>query len=68
MRTNFETFKKGDRVCVIHDHPYLNKKELTPDVIYVIDKMISDAGVVTLEGKPYNKTYPDSMFVLSKDE
>ena len=62
VRTNFATFKKGDRVYVIPDHPYLNTLELTPGVIYIIDKMLDAAGVVTLEGKPYNKTYPDEIF------
>ena len=61
-RKDFETFKSGDRVYVIPDHPYLNTLELTPGVIYTVEKMLADAGVVTLKGKPYNKTFPDSVF------
>jgi hypothetical protein len=62
IRTDFATFKKGDRVTVIADHPYLNTLELTPGEIYIVDKMLDAAGVVTLEGKPYNKTFPDQIF------
>ena len=62
VRKDFATFKKGDRVIVIPDHPYLNTLELTPGDIYTVDKMLDVAGVVTLEGKPYNKTFPDSLF------
>jgi len=63
VRTDFATFKAGDRVRVIPDHPFLDTLELTPGVIYVVDKMLAVAGVVTLEGKPYNRTFPDDLFV-----
>jgi hypothetical protein len=41
--------------------------ELTPGVIYVVDKMLAVAGVVTLEGKPYNRTFPDDLFVRADE-
>lgn len=63
IRKNFETFKKGDVVRIKRDHPYINK-ELLCDEIYVIDKMLSVAGVVTLVGQEWNKTFPDDAFEL----
>lgn len=63
IRKNFETFKAGDVVRVKRDHPYINQNLLYREK-YVIMKMISVAGVVTLKGLPYNKTFPDDAFEL----
>ena len=63
MRKNFHTFKSGDVVRVKRNFPYVNQ-HLLIDEIYTIDKMIADAGVVTLKGLPYNKTFPDEAFEL----
>ena len=63
MRTNFETFKAGDVVRVKRDHHYINHLLLYKEK-YVILKMISAAGVVTLKGFPGNKTFPDEAFEL----
>ena len=63
MRKNFHTFKSGDIVRLKPDFPYINRELLT-DEIYTIEKMIADAGVVTLKGMPYNKTFPDDAFEL----
>lgn len=67
VRKDFETFKAGDVVRVKRDHPYINQDLLYLDK-YVIMKMISAAGVVTLKGLPYNKTFPDDAFELYDGE
>ena len=67
IRTNFETFKAGDVVRVKRDYPYVNHDLLYKEK-YVILKMISAAGVVTLKGLPYNKTFPDDAFELYDGE
>lgn len=67
IRKDFETFKAGDVVTVKRDHPYINHHLLYKDK-YVILKMISAAGVVTLKGLPYNKTFPDDAFELYDGE
>lgn len=66
MTKNFKTFKSGDIVRVKRDFPYINQ-ELLPDEIYTIDKMLDAAGVVTLKGLPFNKTFPDDAFELLKE-
>lgn len=66
IRKNFATFKSGDVVKVKRDFPYINQ-ELLPDEIYIIDKMLDVAGVVTLKGLPHNKTFPDDAFELIYD-
>ena len=63
VKTNFETFQKGDIVRVKPGFPYINRVLLDGE-IYTIDKMIADAGVVTLKGLPYNQTFPDEAFEL----
>jgi|688.fasta_scaffold00983_36 hypothetical protein len=63
IRKNFETFKSGDVVRLKPGFPYVSRDLLT-DEIYIIEKMIADAGVVTLKGMPYNKTFPDDAFEL----
>ena len=63
IRKNFETFKPGDVVRVKSSFPYVNRVLLDGE-IYIIEKMIADAGVVTLKGLPYNKTFPDEAFEL----
>lgn len=67
MRTNFATFKSGDVVSVKKDYPYINHDVLYKKH-YVINKMIDAAGVVTLKGFPYNKTFPDDAFELVEDK
>lgn len=67
IRKNFETFKAGDVVRVKIDYPYVNHDLLYKEK-YVILKMISVAGVVTLKGLPYNKTFPDDAFELYDGE
>ena len=67
IRTDFETFKDGDVVRVKRDFPYVNHHLLYKEK-YVILKMISVAGVVTLKGLPYNKTFPDEAFELYDGE
>ena len=67
IRTDFETFKDGDVVKVKRDFPYVNHHLLYKEK-YVILKMISAAGVVTLKGLPYNKTFPDDAFELYDGE
>jgi len=67
VRTNFSTFKAGDVVRVKRDFPYINHNLLYKDK-YVIMKMIAVAGVVTLKGLPYNKTFPDDAFELYDGE
>jgi hypothetical protein len=67
VKTNFETFKSGDIVRVKRNFPYVNKVLLDGE-IYTIDKMITDAGVVTLKGLPHNKTFPDEAFELVRSK
>lgn len=66
VRTNFETFKSGDKVRVNKEFPYIDH-ELFSEECYIIMRMISDAGVVTIEGFPYNITFPDEAFQLIED-
>jgi hypothetical protein len=63
MKKDFETFKSGDVVTVKRGFPYVNHVLLDGE-LYTIDKMLSAAGVVTLKGLPYNKTFPDGAFEL----
>ena len=63
IRKDFETFNPGDIVRVKPGFPYINRVLLDGE-IYTIEKMIADAGVVTLKGLPYNKTFPDEAFEL----
>lgn len=63
MKTDFKTFKSGDVVRVKRGFPYVNHVLLDGE-IYTIDKMLDAAGVVTLKGLPYNKTFPDEAFEL----
>lgn len=63
VRKKFQPFKTGDIVMVKRDFPYIDHS-LFPDVLYTIDKMISDAGVVTIVGKPWNKTFPYDAFEM----
>lgn len=65
VRTNFDTFNSGDIVEVDRSFPYVDHSIL-PEHCYIIDKMIADAGVVTLRGFPYNKTFPDRAFILKE--
>ena len=67
VRKNFETFKSGDMVRVKKDFPYIDHTLFT-DEIYTIDKMLSDAGIVTIVGKPWNKTFPDDAFEMVIDD
>ena len=68
VRKDFETFKPGDIVRVKPGFPYVNRVLLDGE-IYIIEKMIADAGVVTLKGLPYNKTFPDDAFeIVSSNE
>ena len=66
IRKNFDTFKPGDIVRVKPGFPYINRVLLDGE-IYTVEKMIADAGVVTLKGLPYNKTFPDEAFELVRD-
>ena len=66
IRKNFQTFKPGDIVRLKPGFPYVSRDLLT-DEIYTIEKMISDAGVVTLVGQQWNKTFPDEAFELLQD-
>ncbi len=63
VRKNFKTFESGDVVKIKKDFPYINR-DLLSDEIYVIDKMLDVAGVVTLVGQPPNITFPDDAFEL----
>lgn len=67
MRKDFATFKSGDLVRLKPDFPYVNRTLLDGD-IYTIDKMIPDAGIVTLIGLPSNKTFPEDAFELVIDD
>lgn len=64
MKTNFKTFSPGDKVLANTDHPYYNNEWLDGNTLYTVDKMLDAAGVVTLKGFPYNKTFPDDLFIL----
>lgn len=63
MRTKFKPFQSGDIVSVKKGFPYVNHVLLDGE-IYTIDKMLDTAGVVTLKGLPYNKTFPVEAFEL----
>lgn len=63
MRTKFHPFEPGDIVSVKKGFPYVNHVLLDGE-IYTIDKMLDAAGVVTLKGHPYNKTFPVDAFEL----
>ncbi len=63
MRKNFSPFKSGDVVRVKKDFLYINR-DLLFDETYVIDKMLSVAGVVTLIGQEPDKTFPEGAFEL----
>lgn len=67
MRKNFATFTSGDQVRLKSDFPYVDRTLLDGD-IYTIEKMIADAGIVTLKGYPSNKTFPDDAFELVIDD
>ena len=67
IRKNFETFQSGDVVRLKPEFPYVNRTLLDKD-IYTIDKMLSVAGVVTLKGQQWNKTFPDEAFELIDDK
>jgi hypothetical protein len=68
VKVDFNTFKSGDVVRLKPGFPYVNR-ELLIDEIYIIDKMIADAGIVTLIGQQPNKTFPEDAFELvSKDD
>jgi hypothetical protein len=63
MRTNFSPFKSGDIVRIKKDFPYINR-ELLVDEIYTIDKMFPHAGIVSLIGQEWNKTFPEGAFEI----
>lgn len=63
MKKNFQTFKSGDVVRVKQDFPYVDHLTLTEET-YIIDKMLADAGIVTLIGLQWNRTFPDDAFEL----
>jgi hypothetical protein len=63
VRKEFETFKSGDVVRVKPNFPYIDHLTFTEET-YIIDKMIADAGVVTLKNLQWNRTYPDEAFEL----
>ena len=67
MKTDFETFKAGDKVRIKRNYPYINHGLFDQD-IYTIDKMLSDAGIVTIVGFPSNRTFPDAAFELYDGE
>lgn len=67
VRKDFETFKSGDVVRLKPDFPYVNRT-LLDNSIYTIDKMLIAAGVVTLKGQQWNKTFPDEAFELYDGE
>jgi hypothetical protein len=67
VKKDFETFKSGDVVRLKPDYPYVNRTLLDND-IYIIDKMLSGAGVVTLKGQQWNRTFPDEAFELYDGE
>ena len=66
IRKDFETFKPGDIVRVKPGFPYVNRVLLDGE-IYIIDKMLADAGVVTLVGQQWNKTFPDDAFEIVRN-
>lgn len=66
MKKNFNTFKSGDIVRVKPGFPYVNRVLLDGE-IYTIDKMLADAGVVTLVGQQWNKTFPDDAFEIVRN-
>lgn len=66
MKKNFNTFKPGDIVRVKPGFPYVNRVLLDGE-IYTIDKMLADAGVVTLVGQQWNKTFPDDAFEIVRN-
>lgn len=63
MRTDFSPFKSGDIVRVKKGFPYINR-ELLADEVYTIDKMFPHAGIVSLIGQEWNKTFPEDAFEL----
>lgn len=63
VRTKFKPFKSGDKVSVKRNFPYVNQVLLDGEV-YTVDKMLDAAGVITLKGLPYNKTFPVGAFEL----
>lgn len=56
-------FKTGDVVKLKTDFPYVDRILLSKD-FYIIDKVIPDAGVVTLVNETWNKTFPEEAFEL----
>jgi hypothetical protein len=63
MKTNFETFKSGDVVRVKRDFPFVDHA-LLKNEIYIVEKMMPDAGIVTLRGLPFNRTFPEGAFEM----
>jgi hypothetical protein len=63
VRENFSPFKSGDVVRVKKDFLYVNRDLLFGET-YIIDKMLSVAGVVTLIGQEPGKTFPEGAFEL----
>lgn len=63
MRKDFHTFNNGDVVRVKRDFPFVDHSLLTEET-YIIDKMLDDAGIVTLVGLQWNRTFPDEAFEL----
>ena len=66
VKKDFNTFKPGDIVRVKPGFPYVNRVLLDGE-IYIIDKMLADAGVVTLVGQQWNKTFPDDAFEIVRN-
>lgn len=64
MRKDFRTFSAGDKVLANSAHSYYNNLWLNEGQVYTVAKMLDAAGVVTLEGFPYNKTFADELFIL----
>ena len=60
-------FDSGDVVTIKRDFPYIDHSTMTDD-IYIIEKMLDVAGVVTLKNFPKYKTFPVDAFELYKGE
>ena len=62
-----KTLNSGDVVRIDPDFPFIDRT-LFESSVCVIDRMIDDAGVVTIRGQPYNKTFSVHAFDLIEKE
>lgn len=67
MRQILKKLKTGDIVKIDPNFPFIDRSMFESDVC-IIDKMLDDAGVVTVCGQQWNKTFSVDAFDLIIEE